>query len=359
MSKAVHGGNIEELSRIYNIEKSKLLDFSANINPLGISSKVRDSLIDAIKEAKVYPDIKYHNLKSEISEFEEVSIENIALGNGAAESIFNLVRAVKPRKALIPVPTFSEYEEAVLSIGGEVKYYLLKEDNDFNIEEDILDYINKDIDIVFICNPNNPIGKLTEKETIVKVLEKAKINNSFVVLDESFLDFMKDYSKYSAKEFLSKYNNLVIIKSLTKIFAIPGIRIGYTLTNNKELLEEINKVTSPWNINIFAEKATIAALNEKEYISKTIEYIENEKDYLYSKLNTFKSLKVFKPSVNYIMFKSLVDMDLKEELLKKDIVIRSCSSYIGLDKSYYRIAVRTREENERVINGLNCILSMH
>ena len=359
MSKAVHGGNIEELSRRYNIDKSKLLDFSANINPLGISSKVKESLIEAIKEAKVYPDIKYHNLKSVISEFEDVSLENIALGNGAAESIFNLVRAVKPRKALIPAPTFSEYEEAVLSIGGEVKYYFLKEDNDFNIKEDILDYINKDIDIVFICNPNNPTGKLTGKDIIVRILEKAKINNAFVVIDESFLDFIKDYNEYSVKEFLSKYNNLVIIKSLTKIFAIPGIRIGYTLTKNEDLLEEINKVTSPWNINIFAEKATIAALNEKEYISKTVEYIEEEKDYLYSKLKSFEGLKVFKPSVNYIMFKALADIDLKEELLRENIVIRSCSSYIGLDKSYYRIAVRTREENERIINGLNCILSIH
>lgn len=359
MSKAVHGGNIEELSRVYNIDKSKLLDFSANINPLGISNKVRESLIDAIKEARVYPDIKYHNLKSEISKFEGIDLEDIALGNGAAESIFNLVRALKPRKALIPAPTFSEYEEAVLSSGGEVKYYLLKEDDDFNIGENILDYIDKDINIVFICNPNNPTGKLTEKDTIVKILEKAYINNAFVVLDESFLDFIKDYNKYSVKEFLFKYNNLVIIKSLTKIFAIPGIRIGYTLTKNKELLEEINKVTSPWNINIFAEKATIAALNEKEYISETVKYIEEERDYLYSKLNSFKTLKVFKPSVNYIMFKSLVEIDLKEELLKKNIVIRSCSSYIGLDESYYRIAVRTREENERIINGLNCILSIH
>ena len=358
MSKAVHGGNIEELSRIYNIEKSKLIDFSANINPLGISNNVLESLINAIKEAEVYPDIKYHNLKKAISKFEEVSFENITLGNGAAESIFNLVRAVKPKKALIPAPTFSEYEEAILSVGGEVKHYLLNEERDFNIEEDILDYINKDIDIIFICNPNNPTGKLTEKDIIRKVLEKAKLNNVLVVLDESFLDFIKEYKKYSAMEFLSTYDNLFIIKSLTKMFAIPGIRIGYTLTENRKIIEEINKVTSPWNINIFAEKAAIVALEEKEYISKTIEYIEEEKDFLYNELTSFNKLKVFKPSVNYIMFKNLSDIDLKEELLKRNIVIRSCSNYIGLDKSYYRIAVRKREENKILINELNCILSV-
>ena len=356
MSKVVHGGNIEELSRNYNLDKNKLIDFSANINPLGMNKKVKEIIIQSLAEIEKYPDITYFDLKASISKYERVESEDVALGNGAAEVIFNLVRAIKPKKVLIPAPTFGEYEEAALSVNSEIKYFYLKEDKNWIIDEEINNYINKDIDMVFICNPNNPTGALISKTTIINIIKKAKFTNTIVVIDESFLDFIKEAEDYSAINLINEYNNVFIIKSMTKLFAMPGIRIGYGICKNKEILKKIEEVSVPWNINILAEKAAIYSLKEREYINKTLLYIEEEKTYLFEELNKLKNIKVFEPSVNFIMFKLEKEMDLKLELMKKNIIIRSCSNYEGLSNKYYRVAVRNREENIILIEALKNII---
>ena len=357
MSKAVHCGNLEELSIKFNLDKKKLIDFSANINPLGVNEKVKKAIIDALDKVEKYPDITYYNLKSAIGNFEDIDYSNLVLGNGAAEIIFNLVRAVNPKKVLIPAPTFSEYEEASLSVNSNIEYYYLKEENDWSIDKDILSFINEDIDIVFICNPNNPTGVITKKDILLSIIEKAKETKTIVAIDESFLDFIKSSDKYSLVSLLKDYDNIFIIKSLTKLFAIPGIRIGYGISNNMDIINKIQSISVPWNINILAEVAAINSLNDKEYISKSTAYIEEEKKYLFKELCKFNDVKIFKPSVNFIMFKLKKDIDLKYELMKKNIIIRSCSNYNGLDKNYYRIAVRTREENEIFINTLKKVIS--
>ena len=356
MSKVVHGGNIEELSRNYNLDKDKLIDFSANINPLGINEKIREVIIQSLVEIEKYPDITYFDLKSSISEFEGVESEDLTLGNGAAEVIFNLVRAIKPKKVLLPAPTFGEYEEAALSVSSEINYYYLKEEKNWIIDEEINNYINNDIDMVFICNPNNPTGALTSKETIINIIKKAKLTNTIVVIDESFLDFMSEAENYSAITLLEEYNNIFIIKSMTKLFAIPGIRIGYGICKNRDILSKIESVSVPWNINVLAEKVGIFSLNEKEYVNRTISYIEEEKDYLFKELSGFNDIKVFKPSVNFIMFKLEKEMDLKLELMKENIIIRSCDNYEGLNNKYYRVAVRKREENKKLIKALKKLI---
>ena len=359
MSKAVHGGNIEELSRKFNLDKEKLIDFSANINPIGINEKVKEAIIEALGKVEKYPDITYYNLKSAISNFEGIDYNNLVLGNGAAEIIFNLVRAVNPKKVLIPAPTFSEYEEASLSINSIIEYYYLKEEKNWNIDEEILDLINEDIDIVFICNPNNPTGVITDKDILLKIIEKARKTKTIVAIDESLLDFIKDSHKYSLVSLLKEYDNIFIIKSLTKLFAIPGIRIGYGLSSGEDTINKIQAISVPWNINILAEVAAITALEDKEYISKSIAYIEEEKDYLYSELSKFNDIEVFNPSVNFIMFKTLNDIDLKYKLMKRNIIIRSCSNYSGLNENYYRIAVRTRKENKIFLDTLRKVLKHH
>ena len=357
MSKVVHGGNIDEISRNFNLDKSKLIDFSANINPLGINARVKDIIIKSLDEVEKYPDITYFNLKSAISEFEGVENKNLILGNGAAEVIFNLVRAVRPKKVLLPAPTFGEYEEAALSVNSEIKYYHLKEKKNWIIDEEINSYINDDIDMVFICNPNNPTGTLTSKESIINIMKKAKLTNTIVAVDESFLDFIKEVENYSVISLIKEYDNLFIIKSMTKLFAIPGIRIGYGISSSEDILNKIEALSVPWNINVLAEKAAIYSLKEKEYIEKTISYIEEEKNYLYNELNSFEDIKVFKPSVNFIMFKLEKEIDLKLELMKENIIIRSCSNYEGLNNKYYRVAVRKREENEKLIKVLKKVIN--
>lgn len=353
---AVHGGNTEEIARKYKLNSKEILDFSANINPIGLNENVKTAMINAIDKVVKYPDITYFDLKNSIREFEKIDMSNITLGNGAAEVIFNIVRALKPKKALLPAPTFSEYEEAIISVNGEIEYYKLKESNDFNLDYEFIDKIKDDIDIIFICNPNNPTGCLTTKEFIRKVLNKALITDTIVVIDESFLDFVKPNELYLSNDLLMDYKNLIIVKSLTKFFAIPGARIGYGLCSNNEIINEINKVIVPWSVNVIASEAIIQGLKEKDYIEKSIVYVKNEKEYLYSALKEINNLKVFEPSVNFIMFKLLIDLDLKSELIKRKILIRSCDNYIGLNNKFYRVAVRTREENNKLISELKNIL---
>lgn len=357
MGKVVHGGNLDELSRNFKLNKEILVDFSANINPLGVNKKVKEAIINALDEVERYPDITYFNLKSAISEFERVNYEDLVLGNGAAEVIFNLVRAIKPKKVLLPGPTFGEYEEAALSVDSNIEYYYLKEDDNWTIDDGIIKYIDDDVDIVFICNPNNPTGTITNKEVIINIAKKALSTDTIVAIDESFLDFVRDGESYSLIDLLNEHKNVFIIKSMTKLFAIPGIRIGYGICKSQEIISKLELVSVPWNINVLAEKAALAALKDKEYIEKTISYIEEEKTHLYKELSEFNEIKVFNPSVNFIMFKINKNIDLKLELMKENIIIRSCNNYIGLDDSYYRVAVRTREENNKLITALKKVIN--
>ncbi len=351
---AKHGGNIEEVARRLKISPKDFLDFSANINPLGLSEKVKKAIEKNILKIEKYPDITYYDLKKAIESFENVPYENILLGNGAADVIFNVVRGIKPKKALLMAPTFSEYEEACLSIDCDIEHFYLKEEDNFSITDDILNKIDKDLDIIFICNPNNPTGVLTTSKDIEKILIKAKETNTTVVVDESFLDFREDKALYECRELLDIFKNLVIVKSATKFFAIPGIRIGYGFTSNNDLKEKIDRVSISWSINTLAKEALIEGFLDKEYIKNSLEFIKNEKDYLYENLKCIKGLKVFRPSVNFIMVK-IQDKALYEKLLEYKIIIRRCNNYYGLSDEFYRVAVRSREENERLIEALKLV----
>ncbi|SFD02547.1 threonine-phosphate decarboxylase CobD [Clostridium uliginosum] len=356
MANLGHGGNTKEISRKNGIDYNKIMDFSSNINPLGMSDKAKASIIENLNEVEKYPDITYFELKSAIAKFENINSDNFILGNGAAEVLFNVVRALNPKKVLIPVPTFSEYYEATEAINAEINFYNISEKDNFSIRKDILDYINEDLDLIFICNPNNPTGVVTDKDLLSDILKKAKKTKTTVLIDESFLDFIKE--DLSMISYIEEYQNLIIIKSLTKFFALPGMRIGYGISSNKELKDKIEKITPAWNINILADIATRASLEDKNYIKKTIDFMEHEKTFLYNALKEIKELTVYNPSVNFILFKINVKINLKEKLLKENILIRSCSNYEGLDDSYYRIAVRTNDENIILIKSLKNILNM-
>lgn len=363
MANYGHGGNVKEISRTYNIKPEDIIDFSANINPLGMPESAKECIINNLNQIEKYPDISYYDLKEDIRRYENSRLDydivlssNIILGNGAAEVIYNVVRAINPHKTLIMAPTFSEYEEAVSSISKETIIYELKESDDFKLTEEILKVINNDINMIFICNPNNPTGSLVSQELILKVLVRASETNTSVVIDESFLDFVKD--DFSMISYLNKYDNLIIIKSLTKFFAIPGLRIGYGLCGNKYFSQKAATMSPAWNINILADICARTCLNDKKYINDSIDFMEKERIYMYNELKKVNYLQVYEPSVNFIFFKVKNKIDLKEELLKKNILIRSCSNYHGLDKRYFRIAVRTHEENIRMLNALNSISNM-
>lgn len=349
-----HGGNVEEIKRVYGLKEEDIIDFSANINPMGISEKVKEAMIRGINSIERYPDITYYELKKEISSFEKVDLDKIVLGNGAAEVIFNIVRGIKPKNALIIAPTFSEYEDALKSLECKVNHYILKDR--YSLDNGFIDEIKDDLDIIFLCNPNNPTGALIEKEFSLRVLKKAKEMNIKVVFDESFLDFVENNEKYSVIEYLDDFDNLIVVKSLTKLFAFPGIRLGYGLSSDFEMIKKINSVATPWSVNTVADYAGREALKEVKYIKNSVAYVKKENKFLYNGLKDFKDIKVFKGAVNFLFFKLNRELNLREELIKQGVIIRSCNNYVGLDNSYYRVAVRRREENERLLEVLSKIL---
>ena len=218
-----------------------------------------------------------------------------------------------------------------------------------------MEKINEDLDVVFICNPNNPTGVLTKSKDIKEILLKAWETNTVIVVDESFLDFRQDKNIYECKKLLDSFKNLIIVKSATKFFAFPGIRIGYGFISNNELKKKIDGVGISWSVNTLAKEALIAGFLDKEYIKVSLEFAKNEKNYLYENLKNIKGLKVFKPSVNFIMIKTQ-KKDLYEKLLEHKIIIRRCNNYYGLSDEFYRVAVRTREENKKFIEALRLIM---
>lgn len=349
-----HGGNVEEIKRVHGLKEEEIIDFSANINPMGISEKIKEAMIRGINSIERYPDITYYELKKEISSFEKVDLNKIVLGNGAAEVIFNIVRGIKPKNALIIAPTFSEYEDALNSLACKVNHYILKDR--YSLDNEFIDEIKDDLDIIFLCNPNNPTGALIEKDFSLRVLKKAKEMDVKVVFDESFLDFVEDNEKYSVIKYLDDFNNLIVVKSLTKLFAFPGIRLGYGLSSDFEMIKKINSVATPWSVNTVADYAGREALKEVKYIKDSIAYVKKENEFLYNGLKVFKEINVFKGAVNFLFFKLNRELNLREELIKQGVIIRSCNNYVGLDNSYYRVAVRRREENERLLEGLSKIL---
>lgn len=350
MMKLTHGGDIYSYKEKY---KEEALDYSANINPLGMPRGVKQALINSIDTWVNYPDPLCRELKKELAHFEKVKEDYLVLGNGAAEVIFKLIYAAKPKKAMVLEPTFSEYEEALKSVNAEVFYHYLKEENNFRLTEDILGALNEDLDMIFICNPNNPTGEIAEKDLLIKVMAVCKQKGIILVLDECFNDFLDEPAEYTMKEFLADNDHLFILKAFTKIYAMAGVRLGYGLTSNLELINEMAKTCQPWSVSIPAQIAGIQALKEEEYLKATKVLIKEEREYLISNLKEL-GFKVYGSKANYLFFSSSND-NLKAKLEKQGIMIRDCSNYPGLKAGYYRICVKTHQDNERLINALKAV----
>ncbi|MDO4338817.1 MAG: pyridoxal phosphate-dependent class II aminotransferase [Eubacteriales bacterium] len=341
MTKHVHGGNVYEYA--------DCLDFSANCNPLGTPESVKQAIIQSLDRVSDYPQVGCAPLREAIARETGLEPENIICGNGAADLIFSLCRAKKPRKALVPAPTFAEYEQALRSVDCEVIYFGLDADDNFQVPEQFLDALSDDLDMIFLCNPNNPTGILTNRELLLKTLEICQSRKIFVVVDECFLDFVKEPEEYTLRAWLSQYPELFLLKAFTKRYAMAGIRLGYGLCKSRELLDQMEAVTQPWNVSSIAQAAGIAALKEKSYVEAGRRLVFQEADYLKKELKRL-GLMVYPSQANYLFFKG--PEDLFDACVGKGILIRDCSNYPGLGKGYFRVAVKRHEENQKLVNVL-------
>lgn len=345
-----HGADIYTASKISGINEDSIIDFSSNINPLGVPESVEAAAINSIKNVNRYPDINSRELTEKIAASENVPAEWVFVSNGAAEAIFRIVFYVRPLRGLVTAPTFSEYENAMKSSGTNVCVYNLSEENNFKINNDIFENINKETDIVFLCNPNNPTGQVTDSITVEKIAAHCKKNDAVLVVDECFLDFVENKEKYSIVDKLHKYDNMIVLKAFTKIYAIPGIRLGYCMSSNTNLINGLKSSGPPWNVSTIAQASGIEALNEKDYVKKSVKYVNTQREYLIKELHAL-NIKTYESHANYVFFKSNIS-NLKQELLKTGILIRDCSNYRNLNENYYRIAVKNEHENKILIQKL-------
>lgn len=335
----IHGGDIYRNQVEY--------DFSVNINPLGMPKGSMKAAKEGITLSDQYPDYKAEVLCKSLAKEKGIKPEQILVGNGAAELIYGLCHGIEGKQALEAVPCFQEYEEAFLGHGRKMKFWNLKEENDFQLEESFLSFITEEIDVVFLCNPNNPTGKLISRELLEKIAEKCEETNTWFCLDECFLPFLEEEKQYSLISRIHRFPHLMILRAFTKIYGMPGLRLGYAISSNQKLLERIRRTMQPWNTSIPAQMAGVEALKDSNYLKQTREMIQKEKQYLKAELSNGLAEKVYEGAANYLFFKSRVD--LKEKLLEKKILIRSCSNYRNLGEGFFRIGIRTHEENQEFI----------
>ena len=330
----MHGGRLLEFSK----SGKKYIDFSASINPYGIDPNLKDILKESIDILVHYPNQDYSEIKALINCKHDASEESIYLGNGANSIIFRLFSIFdKELNICIPTPSFETYRLAAESVSADIVYYDM---NRFKITNEIFNILSDNIDVLVLTNPNNPTGYLIEEELLQRLLEYCKAENIFVLLDECFLEFVEDGEKYSQISNLSKYTNLAILRSLTKLYAFPGLRFGYLFTENKKVIENLNKLTPSWDINTLALEAAKFSLTQD--MSQVVLKIQKEKSIL---LNNLKSvgIEVFDSKANFLLCR--YKKNLSNALLNQGVIVRDCSDYSGMDDTYFRVAVKTNSEN--------------
>lgn len=331
--QTIHGGDIYR-NRIQ-------IDFSVNINPLGIPEEVKDALHQAVDVCMQYPDMEAEQLKEALSRKFCLPKTYFLPGNGASELFLGILHALKPKKVILPVPSFYGYAYTAKAVGSEVVCVPLKKEEDFLPGEELVLALQEDAELLFLANPNNPTGKLMKPAYLENVLEVCKEKKIYVVLDECFIEFCEKENSIVQK--LSTYRNLLIVRAFTKIYAIPGVRLGYLMCSDKELLQKIRGQLPEWNLSVFAEAAGIACLQQQEYLKKTVEYVTTERKILTEKLQNL-GLQVILSDANFILFYS--EKPLYKKLLQKGILIRDCKNFQGLSEGYYRVAVKSQRENE-------------
>ena len=338
----VHGGDI--------YRNCISLDYSVNINPLGIPASVEAALREAVSLCSRYPDIRQEKLKAAIAEMDKVSADEILCGNGASELFPAILHALKPKKILIPVPSFYGYEWAAGTEACEVSYFPLREQDNFVLGEDFIEALDKETELIYLANPNNPTGILVEQELLLRILERAESRSILLVLDECFLDFTGQEER-SLIQKTTEYKHLFILKSFTKMYAMPGIRLGYGVCGEGALLRKMEAAGQCWGVSVLASEAGIAALGEGEYKEKAITLVREERAYLKKEMEIL-GMTVWDGQADYLFFRTDGIRDLYDRLLPEGIMIRRCSNYRGLDETCYRVAVKDHEANGRLIEAL-------
>ena len=350
-----HGGEYTDYNQIK-------LDFSVNTNPLGMPGNLSYALTTNVDALEKYPDRRSEELCHAISKKRGVPIDNIFIGNGASEVISLLAKVLVPKNALIIEPTFSGYERALLSSGANVSHYQLSEESGYALTGEFISSLEKSkCEVLFACSPNNPTGRIIEPALVKEIADLCEKKKIFFILDECFMGFVENSDHYSCQSLLADHPHLILLDAFTKLYSIPGIRLGYCISSNNELIKALYDAQPEWSVSTYAQLAGKEALLEDKYVDKTIKLVSTERAFLIKELRLL-GFETYESQANFILFNVPSHIgkgrDLQEFLAKDHhILIRSCDNFIGLSKDYYRIAIKLHDKNQALIEALKSFLS--
>ena len=365
-----HGGDI------YTNQNTEL-DFSVNLSPLGPPEAAVRAAQEGIRPDLIaqYPDRQCRELREALARERGLPKEWILCGNGASELLMAAAQAVRPASAMIPVPTYQGYESALEAVGAKILWHRLRREDGYMLTEEILreGFLtegpvpesggrtcvrseNRGASMLFLCNPNNPVGNCAEPSLLLQIAEVCRKKKIVLVVDECYLDLIPDGRKRSLESALADNSYLMILNAFTKTYAMPGIRLGYLLSANKKLLDKIRRQQPEWSVSMIAQRAGIAALGDREYLSRAVQEVRAERAYLRDRLLAL-GMEVFEGEAPFLLFHS--GEALYEALLAQGILIRKCDSIRGLtgEGHFYRVGIKSRAENARLMDCIERVLS--
>lgn len=362
MSKKIefHGSDLEKIEEYYHIPKEEILQFGANVNPLGLSESLKKELCAHLDIISSYPDRNYTSLKQAIGAYCSCAPETVVVGNGSTELISLLISQRHAKRALVLGPTYSEYERELSLTGGSLTYYHLQEEREFVLDvPDLISRLDDDIDLLIICNPNNPTSSAISSEDMGTIVNACQKHGIFVMVDETYVEFAPDMKAITSVPLTKEYDNLMVIRGVSKFFAAPGLRFGYGITSNKEFLEMILTHQNPWSLNSIGAFAGERMLQDISYQRQTWELIDSERTRMCAELADCGAYKVYPPYANFILLRILKEgvtsFDVFEAAIREKMMIRDCSSFKSLEGEYVRFCIMNPKDNDRLLAVLKNI----
>lgn len=355
--EAFHGSDLEKIEAIYGIKKEDVINFAANVNPLGLSPYLKSELAKQIDVITHYPDRNYIKLRQSISAYTHANFDHIVVGNGSTELISAMAQFLHPKNALIIAPTYSEYEREIGLSGGSVDNFELKEADNFELNLSDLEHsLYNHYDLLVICNPNNPTSTAIHTDEMAQIFKLCKEHNTFVMVDETYVEFAKDKDHISCVSLSDTYDNFICLRGVSKFYSAPGIRLGYAITSNTELLETIHQKQNPWTVNSLAELAGILMYQDKAFQQKTQDLMHTEQERMYNLFASSKKYKPYNPHANFILLKILDESkcsaDIFEEAIRRGYMIRNCDSFPFLGERFIRFCFMNPEDNDKLADLL-------
>ncbi len=355
-----HGSDLEKIEQIYGIKKEEITSFSANVNPLGISPLLRKTLSDHIDAISTYPDREYTSLRNCLSAYTGADPSHIIVGNGSTELISLFIQITHPKKALILGPTYSEYEREIALSGGSTCYYPLIEENDFLLDiRDFTEKLDESLDLIVLCNPNNPTSSCICGADMRRILESCTQYGIYVMVDETYVEFAEQVDEITSIPLTKEYDNLIVLRGTSKFFAAPGLRLGYAITGNMDLLTEIRTKKNPWTINSLAAIAGEIMFQDTAYISETRALVSQERRRMADALTSIPGVNAYKTypaHANFILVrllkKELTSEFLFDTAIRQKMMIRDCSTFPYLDDHYIRFCMMSPEMNDKLLDCL-------